>query len=108
MATDPERKRRGLCEKMAPYLVGHSSVSRRTWRVSCRPVRGPSSARQVSQSQMRRTELTSDVVPLDVRDMQLDVPQRERDETFQGHFKVSSFQGWIWPCLESCRFRFSF
>lgn len=34
---NPERNLSGQVAKIAPYLVGHSSVSRNTRRVSCRP-----------------------------------------------------------------------
>lgn len=35
--THPERRRSGHLANMAPYLVGHSRVSRRIRRVSCKP-----------------------------------------------------------------------
>lgn len=39
MQTYPERSLSGHFAKIAPYFVGHSSVSRNTFRVSCNPKR---------------------------------------------------------------------
>lgn len=72
VSTDPDRKRNGDCLKMAPYFVGHSSVSRRTRRVSCRPVsprtisRGGASQSSHSRGEQEKRRRTSDVCPVDV------------------------------------------